>query len=327
MKQGAIRNLFSGLLNHVFSIYGNPALKRLLRKRRNFIGPFTFVNRSQGREQLVIIVAGFKPEFWPIVFPRLRAFIPRDYDVCIVCPGCEHEELDRIATESGWSLLATVQNRLALAQNLAIREHTAARFIHKFDEDIVIPEGYFAGIEACSEQIHADDRWYPGIIVPLLNVNGFTSRIFLDQCGKTKEFVNQFGSARQACMDTPFWTEAAAAQFLWECSRPFDKVADSVAQRPMTYSACPHRFSIGAFYIERVMWEKMQGFTVASSGELGAEEVDLCAFCTIESYPISVCENVLAGHLGFGGQTAQMVQLLANDSTFREELRTFTPEE
>jgi hypothetical protein len=39
---------------------------------------------------------------------------------------------------------------------------------------------------------------------------------------------------------------------------------------------------------------------------MGADEVNLCTFCMLQSRPIMVSENVVVGHFSFGRQTEEM---------------------
>lgn len=305
-------------MNHLFAIHANPATKRWLRTQWNLSGKFRFEDRSKGASRLVIIVAGFKSELWPATIPRFAKFIPADFDVCLVCPGIRNAWLRETAEKHAWSVLETDRNRLALAQNLAIREHAQALKIFKFDEDILIGRDYFETMESCWNQILADDQYELGILAPLLNVNGFTSRLFIDAIGKTDEFIQTFGTARKSCMNTPFWSSPEAAQYLWTLSCPFDAMVQRFLDMPLQYTACPHRFSIGAFLIERSFWHEMQGFSVACDGELGVEEIDLSAVCHSQSKIIAVSQNVFAGHFGFGSQTSAIPKILECNFTLSE---------
>jgi hypothetical protein len=302
---------------HGCHLYSQPPTKRAIRRFFNFRGRYRFENRSRGAGNLVLVVAGYREPLWPIVFPRLARFVPPGYDVCVVCPGSHHPGLAQICEKEGWSFLSTRANRLALAQNLALRAHPAARWIFKFDEDIVIAAGYFEAMTEAWALIERENRYRPGILAPLLNVNGYSSRIFLERRGRLADFIARFGEARQNCMDTCVWKDPAAAAWLWEASRPFDNVAREIAAPGPAYSACPHRLSIGAFLMPRRFWEEMQGFSVAPQGLLGIEEIDLAAHAMATSQVIAVAHHILAGHAGFGSQTEQMIPLLQDRPDLR----------
>lgn len=59
---------------------------RSLKKQRS-LGAYRFIDRSNHSSTMVMIVCGYKPELWDIVFKRIALFTPVDMDVCLVCPG------------------------------------------------------------------------------------------------------------------------------------------------------------------------------------------------------------------------------------------------
>jgi hypothetical protein len=303
-------NALSGLREHAVSLYTNSFSKRALRRYLNFQGRAQIDDRSKGRASLCYILAGYKPELWPLIFPRLARFVPPDHDVCVVCAGSHHPELDAICRRNNWSFLSVARNSPSLAMNLAIRHHPSARWLFKFDEDIVIGANYFDGMRETWQKIEGEKRYDPGILAPLLNVNGYSSRIFLEKEGRLADFIAKFGEARQSTKNTAAWSDPEAAAYLWELARPFDDVAAKFYQHGIEYSACPHQFSIGAFLMPRTFWSGMGGFTVGGPGQLGVDEADLAAYGMCTSQVIACAHHVLAGHVGFGPQTAAMIEKL-----------------
>jgi len=269
--------------------------------------------RAQGFPRLLIVVAGYKPSLWPITLQRLKTHVPPQTDICVVAPGKHVPELAAFCTAAGWSHLATRENRLSLAQNIAIEAHPTAKLIHKVDEDIVVSEGYCETLEAVL--IHADrlGECDIGFVAPTLNVNGFSYRTFLKFIAPEMldEFKRQFGDARTSCVRTAAWANPLAAQFLWEQILPFDNTAARFRARPVGYDVCPHRFSIGAMLFRRRIWDEIGGFSIASERELGIEEADLCAFCCDQARLMLVSHQTLAGHVGFFPQTAHMLRWIA----------------
>ena len=58
-----------------------------LAKKRKFTDKFTFVNNSNGAENLLLVIAGFQPYYWDAVFERVKenqANFSEDIDVCII---------------------------------------------------------------------------------------------------------------------------------------------------------------------------------------------------------------------------------------------------
>ena len=273
-----------------------------LQRRVGFSGEHAFTDRSRGADGLVMVVAGHKPHLWGHTLPRLERFAGPELDVCIVCPGVRPPELEALAERAGWSFLATEENALALAQNLAVAHHPRARWLHKVDEDIVIGERYFERMLEGYRRVKEDGRHLPGFCAPLLNVNGFSYRLFLEALGLEAAYLERFGELRQAAEGIRAHHDGEAARWLWERSVPFDAVAGRIAARPSGYSAVPHRFSIGAILLERALWEEIGGFLVVPRGGLGHEEEHLCKECLGRSRPAIVLHDVFAGHVSFGPQ-------------------------
>ena len=287
----------------------------VLQRRVGFGGDHTFTDRSRGADQLVMVVAGHKPHLWPHTLPRLERFAGPELDVCLVCPGVRPPELEALAERAGWSFLATAENALALAQNLAVAHHPRARWLHKVDEDVVIGERHFERMLDGYRRVLADGRFLPGFCAPLLNVNGFSYRLFLEALGLEDAYEARFGELRQAAEGIRAHHDGEAARWLWGHSVPFDAVAERIAAASAGYSAVPHRFSIGAILLERDLWEEIGGFLVVPRGGLGHEEEHLCKECLGRSRPAIVLHDVLAGHFSFGPQ----------DDVMRPALRELEP--
>lgn len=285
---------------------------RSLRKRLNFAGSYEFIDRSRGSENLLIVVAGYKEYLWDLTLPRIARFAPKNFDVCVVSPGVQPARLLDFAKQCGWSYLKTKANKLALAQNIAIREHPQAQWIHKLDEDIFVSAGYFEGMRQGYAHIREEGSYDPGFCAPLINVNGYSYRAFLRILELEAEYRTAFGESRSACMGVRAHWDPAAARWLWKKSLPFDDVANLLASRPFEYSVVPHRFSIGAILLERNFWESIGGFrTSLVDGALGIEEEDLCFKCMALSRVMCVVHSVFAGHFAFGPQESGMTTFLS----------------
>jgi hypothetical protein len=276
-------------------------------RRLSHHGERDFVDRSQGREELLLVLAGYKPYLWPYTLARLERFVPAHVDVCIVSPGVAPPELAELAARNGWSSLRTRRNSLCLAQNLAIAAHPQARYIHKLDEDVVIGAGHLERLRAGYDAVAAEGRFRPGFAAPVLNVNGFSYRPFLEELDLLGEYRERFGEPLQASvLGAPVQTSGEVARWLWEQSIPFDAVAARFAARPFGYTAIPHRFSIGSFVMERDLWEAFGGFAAHPLGDLGRDELQLCRECAERSRVPVMLHDVFAGHWSFGPQEPAM---------------------
>jgi len=278
-----------------------------VQRRLSHQGAHGVTLRSRGAQQMIVIVAGAREYLWSVVMPRLRRFQPDDADVCLVSPGGFNERLATLAVQYDWSYLQTRADRTALALNLAIESHPAARWIHKIDDDVVIADGYFQTLRDALERARRDGPFEPGIVSPMLNVNGYSYIPFLKALGIEETYRLRFGELDSAHAGVKAVTDGEAAQWLWEQSLPFDVIARRLLGRTWDYSTCPHRFSTSAFLIERSFWETLGGFSSPVSSDVrGSEEEQLCTRCMDLSRVMLVAHNVLAGHFAYEGQEEAM---------------------
>ena len=77
------------------------------RKRQNLKGKYKFINRSKNNKKMCMILAGYKTFSYEIVFKRIKKFVPKDVDVCILSSGIYSEELAKISEKNNWSYLST----------------------------------------------------------------------------------------------------------------------------------------------------------------------------------------------------------------------------
>jgi hypothetical protein len=81
-----------------------------------------------------------------------------------------------------------------------------------------------------------------------------------------------------------------------------------LGKQEFSFSLCPIRFSIGAIFFKRKIWEKMGYFKVGTGTGMGQDEVQLCSLAMTISRAIIVCENTAVGHLSFGKQNEVMTE-------------------
>lgn len=273
-----------------------------------FAGRHTYDNRATDAESVVLVLAGHKPQLWPWTLRRIAEHVPMAHDVCLVSPGVLVPELREFAANHNWSYLATENGHISLAQNLAIRAHSAARSIYKLDEDIFISAGYFDGLAAGCRRVSEQSDFSVGVCSPLINVNGYSYVDFLDAFGLRQQWQQDFGAIRRAPWGIPVHADGQAAVWLWRRSFPVDQVAAHIAAQPFSYSLVPHRFSIGAILFERSLWESMGGFKRRrGSPGLGEDEGHLATYTTEYGKVIAVVHNVYAGHFAFGLQMEAML--------------------
>ena len=284
-------------------------IKRDRKFRTTYHG--TFIDRQKNNDKLLIVLAGYKEFLYDAVFGRIKKYLEDDIDVCVITSGMESDIVKSLCEENSWSYLSTKENDVSLVQNVAILLHPHAKMIFKLDEDIFITEGYFGHmIEAY--HIACEGQYNPGVIAPLIPVNGYGYVRILDKLGLQEEYKHRFGriKASTTIMD-PIQSDPKIARFFWgedEVVPTIDKMNELFSnQRPHVVIPCPIRFSIGAILFERELWEKMGYFRrVKGTNSLGVDEADLCNFCCSSSRPLMVTENVVVGHLSFGPQNKSM---------------------
>ncbi|HZG42751.1 MAG TPA: hypothetical protein VEY93_07305 [Longimicrobium sp.] len=281
--------------------------------------PVTFDDRGKGRDTLLIVLAGHKPALWPKVFPRVAAHTDEAaVDICVVCSGGAPaaEAARRLAGERGWSFMQAEEDLLAHAQNLAVGCFPRAEWIAKLDEDMFPTPGWLEGLREAYARVEGGGRFRVGCVAPVIPVNGYGYRQFLELTGALDEYTAAFPHHPpvSAGLDVGASTAPEVAEWLWRHSRPLDERARQLARFRGEYSLCPHRFSIGAFLMHRGAFDDMGGFAVAKwPGTLGHEETQLCLWCMDQSRAIVVAHSSLVGHFAFGPQWAHMNTVLQRE--------------
>lgn len=276
-----------------------------------------FDNRSLGREKMCIILAGYKSFLYDDVFSRIIKFAPSDIDICVVSSGVFSDTLSKICDENNWSYLSITENNVGLAQNVAINLHPNARYIYKLDEDIFITESYFENLFEAFNRAKISD-YNPGVMAPMLLVNGFSTLLLIEKAGIRTEFEKRFGSIKHAAgPNTIIEKDSSVARFLWgegDATPSIDELNGMVQKQEKKEIACPIRFSIGAILFERDLWEEMKYFDVKRNDPhmMGKDEIKICEYCMINSMPIMVSENIVVGHFSFGKQTEGMKDYYKN---------------
>lgn len=298
-------------------------VRRVMRNRANYRKvadtAYNFIDRSTGSDKLCIVLAGYKEPLWEEVFGRLALFAPEDIDVCIMTSGLVNEKLQSISAEHGWSYLSTEVNHLSQVQNLAIEKHPHARWIYKLDEDMFLTEGFFEKLREAYEYTESSTPYVPAFVSPLINVNCYGHLRLLDKVGLTEDFAAT-GLTNMKYTDglnhsNDVLESSAVARYLWgetrEVLRDIDALNTRFGAEPLTISVCPMRFSIGAILFTRKAWESFGKFPltfVGSSYGIGDDEEHICHYAMFTGRAIVVCENSLVGHLGYGPQTAAMLE-------------------
>ena len=278
----------------------------------------TFDDRRTGARVVVAMLAGYKRELWPLVFPRLKAALP-EADVCLVSPGLRDEALSDLCRREGWSYLGTATNDVSLAQNLCFRLHDRAEMIIKLDEDMFILPNTISDLLAEYRRIKTEGKVDPGFVAPMIPLNGFCYRYLLEMLGLLDEYEGRFGTARLATAGLPIHTSPLAARWIWERTAPLEDLAERLRGMKRRELLSPIQFSIGIIAFERTFWEQIGYFSVPrykhvlKMSTLGGDEACLCTGAMVHSRPIVVTTSTVAGHFSFGPQYTAMTALLQSN--------------
>lgn len=292
-------------------VNGAKKKKNDVEKKRRVKGNYKFIDRKKDYDKLCIILAGYKDFLYDDVFGRIKKYIPKDIDVCIVSSGLYSDTLDNIAKENDWSYLSVKQNKVTLVQNIAIDLFKKAKLIFKLDEDIFVTKNFFTELLRTYDKVSKEGFYRVGFVAPLIPISGYAHVRVLEKTGLLKTYEKKFGRA-QHNWDTngKVVTSPEIAKFLWGSTekklRDIDALDDEFSKQPFNYSVCAIWFSIGAILFSRDLWENMGRFVVGPGNNMGRDEAQICEYVMADSRAIIVSENTIVGHFSFGKQTEAM---------------------
>jgi len=283
-------------------------------KKKRSTTPHTFINRSKSNEKLLVILAGYKDRLFDLVFERVKAFLPKDIDVCIVSSGKYHEGLAKRAEVEGYSYLSTKRNHIGLALNVAINQFEKVKYIYKIDEDIFLTKGFFETLFDTYQKVLNEGDFTPGIVAPLIPINGYTHLEILKKLKLVDTYTKKFELPKYASMPyRMIENNDQVARFFWGEGGfvpKLDKLNEIFKKDQFKVSGAPHKFSIGAILFTKDLWNDMGRFSVQRGNGLGIDEIDLNKYCYLESLPVVVSHNQVVGHFSFGKQTKSMFEYL-----------------
>lgn len=276
---------------------------RSIEKKRCLAGKYSVINRSKSHENLLYILAGYKPELWDNVFERICRENLENFDVCIISSGCYEPKLKDIADKKRWSYIWSKNNYVSNIQNFTITQFPKAKKIWKLDEDMFTCRNYFMIMEETKKKAEKELDYEIGFLGPLIPINSYGYIRFLRHCNKLQEYEQRFGIAKVG-----FEEEKAinlhsfgANKYLWELTGNIDEKAKEFNLGNLNYSVCSGRFSIGAIMFDRNLWIDMGGFKKDHYRCDGRDEIEILKYCAVHSKAIVVAEDALVGHYSFGG--------------------------
>lgn len=283
---------------------------------------YKFINRSKGAENLLIVLAGYKPFVWNSVFGRIKAYVPQNFDIVLVSSGKYDTYLVDLCQINGWSYVSIEKNNVSMALNIGISLFSKAKYIWKMDEDIIVTEGCFEEMEKAYQYVANESRYEIGFVSPILNVNGYGHVKLLERMNCVKEWEEKFGELKITNCYThhvAIHYAPEAALFMWGKENPklsdVDMIAETLKNKKFQFSVCPVRFSIGFIMFSRQDWIRMGMFWVTDKLNLGADEEHICQYCLMNARIMAIAENAYAGHLSYGPQHKVMEEYYRNNES------------
>ena len=281
-----------------------------------FNSKYTFENRTKNSDTLCYILAGYKEFTWEILFDRIKKFAPKNIDICILSSGVYSDKLSQIAKDNNWSYLSVKKNCVTLAQNILLKVYDKAENIYKLDEDIFITKDFFKQLKYTYDEVNKLD-YNVGLVAPLIPINGYGHAKILEKLDLVEEYEKQFEKVKYAAgRERMIESSPETAKFMWGEGGyipQIDELSNKLNKMPFSYSACAIRFSIGAIYFKRQLWEAMHYFKVDKGPCMGLDETQICSHCICDSKAMIISENVCVGHLSFGTQNKTMEEYFNNN--------------
>lgn len=296
-----------------YIIWNRDFIKLLWRENKFY----EFEDRRRQLDKVCFVLAGYKDFLWENIFDRLKKFVPKDVDVCILSSGKKVDRLSDIAKENNWSYLSTNINDITLIQNIAMSVFDEYSWIYKMDEDIFLTENCFEKMKDMYDYVEKNEPYDVGCIAPLIPVNAYGYIKILDKLGGLNIYEDRFeraiyGGHPKRMIENNY----KVAEFMWGKGGYIPKLDElnEIFSKDFAYSVCGVRFSIGFILYNRMLWEELEGFSVSGTVDLGVDEEEFCAYCINSSRAIIVAENTIVGHFSFGSQTNGMKDLYAEEN-------------
>lgn len=305
-QKGIIQNLEkAGYSNYI--IPNQEILEKLY-----MLEKYEFIDRRTFQDKVLFVLAGYKEFLWKDVFERLEKYIPKDIEVCILSSGRKIDRLAEIAEKNKWSYLSTTYNSVTMIQNIAMEYYQQAQWFYKMDEDIFLTEGTLESMMRTFITVPKLEPCNVGVVAPLIPLNGYGYIRVLDKLGLRDKYEKLFDKVLSGGYpDKKIESDVKAAAFMWGATEEMPRL-DELNRKfgnSHKYSFCNVRFSIGCILYNREFWDKMGGaypYGTSLSGDVGEDEVHLCARTILKSYTLVVDESSVVGHFSFGAQTEGM---------------------
>lgn len=282
-----------------------------------------FIDRRRFQNKVLFVLTGYKEFLWKDVFDRLEKYISADIEVCILSSGLKSDRLAKLAEKNGWSYLSTAYNSVTMIQNIAMNYYKNADWFYKLDEDIFLTEGTLDSMMRTFITAQEQEPYNIGVVAPLIPLNGYGYMRVLDKLDLRDQYEKKFDKVLSGGYpDKKIESDIAAAAFMWGATGEIPKLdelnrkfgSSHHSDHSEEYSFCNVRFSIGCILYNKEFWNKMGGaypYGTSRFGDVGEDEVHLCARTILKSHILVIDESSVVGHFSFGAQTEGMKEYYA----------------
>ncbi|MEZ5856455.1 MAG: hypothetical protein R3D67_17535 [Hyphomicrobiaceae bacterium] len=284
---------------------------------------YSFEDRRTGSSQLICIVAVNKQDIWPLVLPYIEEAAKGDY-VCIISPGLYDHGLSHLCEQWGWSYLSTATRDANLAQNICFWLHQEAQLIVKIDEDMILPPNAIADLVQRYQAISAGSEITPGVVAPMVPLDGLSYRYLLQSLNLLKAFELRFGKAMLHAEDSVISRNIEAAIWIWENTSPLGRTANLLAEMPEHLIYAPIVLNPGMIVFERSFWDDMGYLPVFrrrlifGQDSIATDRHFISSRAVTMSRPVVITSHVLVDRFSFSAQYQKMLKL------FQENPETFS---
>ncbi len=291
---------------------------RGIRGQLRLCDSYRFEDRSDQNAELVCLVAGRKRELWHLVLPHIEEAAADRY-VCVVSPGIYDKALSLLCEQWGWSYLSTATKDANLAQNICYSLHEDAEIIVKIDEDMFLLPGSIEALVDRYQSIRNEGIVRPGVLAPLVPIDGHCYRYFLEALNLLDGFELLFGKARMHAQDSAVVTSSEAALWIWQQTSPLSYAAEALAELPEKLLYVPIVLNTGMIVFERSFWEAVGYLPVYRRRLVFGKNTNItdseyiCSRAMMLSRPVIMTSHVVAGRFSHEAQYKDMREQLGRN--------------
>lgn len=284
-----------------------------------------FENRKTNSNKLLYILIGYKEFLWKDTLNRVKAFCPKDIDVCLLSSGKYVQQLSDIAKTNGWSYFSTSVNNILDAQNLLLAVFSEKDMIFKMDEDVYVTRNCFSKLLSGYEYASKVGESKIGYISPLIPLNS-SSYYFLDEFNLKDSYKQHFNRNLLFGGDIAspdIRTNADFAKFYWSVGNVdvLNYQAEKKGKKRMRYVSGRHAICFILF--SREFYNSMGGFLPDELNGKGydwkdGDEFQIMQHCINFGFSGIILLDTVCGHFCYAAQEKDMIEYREKKSEYFE---------